>query len=129
MKKDLGSEYIPATKPKNPYIISWEDKNFDVNEVLERRNLVLYKDKFNIFSGNFHANKILGLLNPQRIVDYGVAANVCVNFAVNGLLERNFEVYIPIDAIKELPGSILPSKEWEKNGGILTTTRKIFRTF
>jgi len=129
MKNDLGSEYIPATKPKNPYIISWEDKNFDMGEVLRRRNLILYKDKFDIFSGNFHTNKILELLNPQKIVVYGVATNVCVNFAVNGLLERNFEVYIPIDAIKELQSSVLPYKKWEKKGGIVTSTSKIFDLF
>ena len=50
---------------------------------------------------------------------------MCVNDAVNGLLERKIQVYIPTDAIKELPNLPLPYESWIKKGAILTTTKDV----
>jgi len=60
-------------------------------------------------------------------VVYGVATNVCVNYAVVGLKERGIDVYAVVDAIKELPG--LPLKEvlnsWENSGVNLIITEEV----
>ena len=98
-----GAEYVAATNPKNPYIIDWKDKNVSKEKLLRARNIVLRKDAFDIFEGNRHADKVVEILNPKKAVVYGVATNVCVDYAVMGLIERKIEVYVPLDAIKELP--------------------------
>jgi len=128
MIRTEGAEFIQATKPKDPYMIDWQDDKIDPYE-LQTRNIVLYKDKFDIFTGSKHANKVLEILNPDKAVVYGVATNVCVDYAINGLLDRKIKVYIPTDAIKELPNLQLEEilRNWERKGAILTTTEEITR--
>ncbi len=126
-----GAEFIDATKPVNPYVIDWKDKSFDPAKVQKHRNIVLYKDEFDAFhpTGAPHTEKVLNELNPQRVIVYGVATNVCVDFAVQGLLQRGVEVYVPTDAIKELPG--LPLEEvlnsWKEKGATLIKTDEVSR--
>ena len=130
MANSPGAKFIPATNPKNPYIINWEDKDIDAERVLQERNILLYKDAFNVFEGNPHANRIVELFKSNRVeraIVYGVATNVCVDFAVNGLLERKVQVYVPIDAIKELPNLPLPYKGWQEKGAIFTDVNKIYK--
>ena len=67
------------------------------------------------------------LLNPDVAIVYGVATNVCVNDAVNGLLERNVKVYVPTDAIKELPNIPLPYDLWRNHGAVLTKTKELYK--
>jgi nicotinamidase/pyrazinamidase len=131
MQYTKGAEFVPATNPKDPYVLDWNAGNIDVNQVLDNRNIVLYKDEFNIFgnNGNKYADQILDILNPENVVVYGVATNVCVDQAVNGLLDRGKNVYVPLDAIKELPN--LPLEEtldaWQKKGAVLTTVDEIVK--
>jgi nicotinamidase/pyrazinamidase len=119
MQNTEGARFVPATEPENPYVIDWQAEGFEKKK-LDARNIVLYKDKFDIFAGNKYAEDVLKAINPKRAIVYGVATNVCVDFAVMGLLERNVQVYVPIDAIKELPGLPLPYEKWEKKGAIFT---------
>src|SRR3989344_7191319 len=125
MQNTPGAKFVPATDPENPYRISWEAKSFDADELLRRRNILLYKDKFDVFRGTPHVDKVIQLLAPERAIVYGVATNVCVNDAVNGLLERKVQVYVPIDAIKELPNLPLPYEAWQRKGAVLTTTDEV----
>ncbi|MBW2993109.1 cysteine hydrolase family protein, partial [Candidatus Woesearchaeota archaeon] len=122
-----GAEYVPATNPQDTYVIDWRDKTFDAGKVKAHRNIILYKDAFDIFEGSSHADRVLEIIKPDIAVVYGVATNVCVNYAVNGLLARGVDVYVPTDAIKELPN--LPLEEtisaWKKAGAKLTTTQQI----
>lgn len=123
-----GAEFIPETNPENPFLIDWRQNSFaGYDSLLERRNLVLYKDDFDVFKGSPFTDRVLIELNPKEAVVYGVATNVCVNYAVLGLLERNVKVYVPTDAIKELPN--LPLEEilntWKQKGAILTTVDEI----
>lgn len=127
MKNTHGAEFVPATKPENPYIIDWIQENFDVDEVIKKRNIVLYKDKFDVFNGTKHTDKIVNILNPEKAIVYGVATNVCVNDAVLGLLERKVQVYVPLDTIKELPNLSLPYEIWQKKGAVLTTINEIYK--
>ena len=127
MANTKGAEYVDATKPNNPYLISWTDKNFDADKVKETKEIVLYKDAFNIFEGNKNTETVIKSINPDRAIVYGVATNVCVDFAVMGLLTRNVDVYVSLDAIKELP--MLPLEEtlnkWKDNGAKLIQTKDI----
>jgi len=127
MKNTKGAEYVPATNPESPYAIDWKQEQLDKARVLQTRNLVLYKDKFDVFTGTPHAEEVVKLLAPERAIVYGVATNVCVDCAVRGLLERKVQVYVPTDAIKELPNLPLPYENWQRKGAILTTTDEIYK--
>lgn len=127
MQNTQGAEFVPATNPEDPYKIGWAQNRFDVGEVMQRRNIVIYKDKFDVFRGTPHADGIVKLLAPERAIVYGVATNVCVNDAVLGLLERKTLVYVPKDAIRELPNLPLPYQTWQEKGAILTTTNEIYK--
>ena len=123
-----GARYVPATTPLDPYVIDWRASAFDTEKVRTHREIVLYKDAFDIFAGSPHADAVLRTLQPQRVVVYGVATNVCVDYAVRGLLARGVDVIVPTDAIKELPE--LPLEEtlhtWTEKGAHLTTTDGVY---
>lgn len=107
MMNTSGAEFVPETKPENPYVIDWQDNDFDEKPVRENRNLLLYKDDFDIFKGNKHTDKVLEIIKPDFVIVYGVATNVCVNYAVLGLRERKIKTFVISDAVKELPGCSL----------------------
>ncbi len=123
----LGAAFIPATNPRNPYIVDWKKDlvRFDPKLVKNSRNITIFKDHFDVFQGNPYTEKILQVIKPNKAVVYGVATNVCVNYAVKGLLERNVEVYVPLDAIKELPNLPLPYKEWQELRAKLVATKDV----
>ncbi|MFH1063534.1 MAG: cysteine hydrolase family protein [Candidatus Woesearchaeota archaeon] len=132
LKGTRGADFISATEPVDgwPVRIYWDDADFD-EEALQGhcRNIVIYKDRFDVFTGNPHTEKVLEAIRPDRAVVYGVATNVCVDYAVRGLLKRGVEVYVPTDAIKELSG--LPLEEtiraWQDNGAKLVTVDDIVK--
>lgn len=129
LKNTKGAEFVPATKPKNPYIVDWDQEqcNFSFGKVINSRNILLHKDAFDIFGGNLYSEKVLKLINPNRIIVYGVATNICVNYAIKGLLKAEKQVYVPIDAIKEIPGEGLEKlfEIWKWHGVKFTKTDKI----
>ena len=124
-----GAMFIPETMPRNRPVsyIYWRQCVPDFEEVKAARNIVLHKDKFDVFAGNPHTDDVLRAINPNRAVVYGVATNVCVDLAVMGLRQRGVEVYVPLDAIKELPQ--LPLEEtldkWKEAGANLIQTRDL----
>jgi nicotinamidase/pyrazinamidase len=91
-------------------IFPWDTEmpNYIVGKkISEYRNIIITKDEFDVFTGNKNTDKILSLLTRdltiKEIYVYGVATNVCVNFAVMGLLERGYDVVVISDAMKGLP--------------------------
>lgn len=122
-----GAEFIPVTNPENPYIIDWAAKGLDEDKLKTTRNIILYKDHFDIFQGNKYSNEVVRMINPRKAIVYGVATNVCVDYAVKGLLKRGIGVYVPLDAIKELPKPPLEEtlNKWKNKGAILATTNQI----
>jgi nicotinamidase/pyrazinamidase len=112
-----GAEYIKETYPEFPAIFDW-DKDYllsdDLLDINHHRNIVLRKDAFNVFKGTPHAKGILKIISPDVVFVYGVTTNICVNFAVLELAKKVKQVYVILDAIKELPGIPLPFGKWEK---------------
>ncbi|MEK6758105.1 MAG: cysteine hydrolase family protein [Nanoarchaeota archaeon] len=119
-----GAEFVLATKPENPYVIDWQQARIDKKKIESTRNIVIYKDAFDVFAGNSYTDRILEIIKPDRAIVYGVATNVCVDFAVRGLLERKIEVYVPTNAIKELPNLSLQEvlDRWVAKGAKLINT-------
>lgn len=130
LKGTRGAEFIPATRPGNALTIDYDDhlamgprEEFHFSmDVYQAQNIVIRKDRFDVFGGNPLTEKVLDILRPDRAVVYGVASNVCVDFAVMGLAQRGIEVYVVSDAIKGLPGLPDPSEKWEQAGARLVNT-------
>lgn len=120
MANTEGAEYIDATEPKDPFYIHWDE---DLDEDLSRHDgdFVVYKDAFDVFAGEPeapHTENLLNELSPDNAVVYGVATDVCVDYAVKGLLERDINVYIVEDAVKGIDSSESRRSldSWNSNG-------------
>ena len=117
MANTPGAEFVDETKPEDALDIFWnDDLTLQKKIISESRNIIIRKDVFDVFAGNPFTDKILEIINPQRVIIYGVTTNVCVNDAVVGLSNRAKEVLVIEDAIKELPKIPLPFENWEKLG-------------
>jgi len=118
MAGSVGAEFINETKPDAPAIIdlSKDIQFFSDIEIYKSRNIVIRKDVFDVFSGNNNTDRLLNFFKPETVIVYGVTTNICVDYAVAGLVERVRNVYVVTDAIKELPGIPMPFVKWEKLG-------------
>lgn len=133
MEFTQGAKYIPATEPSRwSMYIDWMVKDDGFLGILKQVSnagidIVIFKDHFDVFQGNPYTERILESIKPEAAVVYGVATNVCVNYAVLGLLERGIRVYVPTDAIKELPGRPLEEvlNKWKEKGARLIKTEEV----
>ena len=127
MEETMGVEYVPATSVRDSYKVDWTDETFDMEKLRGSKDITIYKDAFDVFAGNKHTESIVEALNPDEVIGYGVAGNVCLDFAVMGLVDRGYKVYVPTNAIEWLPN--LPKEEvlqkWEDSGVKLTTVDDI----
>ena len=114
-----GCEFIEETKPHDPYIYDWS-VNLEITNLPSNRNLIIRKDKFDVFQGNLNTKKIVKCLKNggiERIYVYGVAGDVCVAYAVENLIELGFEVVLISNAISALNDVSMENsiKAWSKN--------------
>ena len=115
MKDTEGAKFIDETNPKHPFIIDY-DSNVLIEDAIQHRNIIIRKDKFDVFAGNPHSDSLFERFQEHIFIVYGVAENVCVNFAVKGLLSRGKEVYIVQEATKALPNIESTVESWKENG-------------
>ncbi len=123
----IGEEFIDETNPEDyPNTLYYTNRLPVIN--LFSRNIVICKNKFDVFTGNPSTDRFVDYINPDIVVVYGVATNVCVNCAVLGLKKKVEHVYVISDAIKELPN--LPVDEiynnWIKFGADKLTLNELF---
>ena len=91
---------------------------------------IIIKNKFDMFEGNpFSAKILLSTLDrcsTSRVVVYGVATDVCVKFAVEGLLKRDKEIFLVTDACAALDQDKAEELllEWKTKGVTLITTEE-----
>ena len=98
-----GSEKIPETALRDPIVIPLRADPEAAREAVrvaraERRDIFLHKEEFSCFAGNPATDALLRALEAQALVVYGVALDVCVRHAVEGMLERGQHVYLVEDA-------------------------------
>jgi nicotinamidase/pyrazinamidase len=65
------------------------------------REFLLLKKHFDVFT-NPNAERLLALLDPEEVVVFGVATDVCDDAAIRGLLERGRNVTFVTDASRGL---------------------------
>lgn len=135
LQHSKGAQFIPATTPSCPYVVDWAQTGLDAHTIRNHEgDIILYKDAFDVFKGNPHTQTIVNIINPGRVVMYGVATNGCVNDAVNGLLKRMDEgnlkeLCIITDAVKELPGCEVDKLfiGWYNKGATLIKTGELYK--
>jgi len=114
-----GADFIKETNPEEPVIFDWNREYLIPPEILDRekcRNFVIRKDAFDVFAGSPWTEVVLRMLKPRTVVVYGVTTNICVDYAVKGLVKRVKNIMVVHDAVKELPGIPLPFDDWQKMG-------------
>jgi nicotinamidase/pyrazinamidase len=125
-----GQAKIPATRVAGAVEIDPEPL---AAEELERRideaggTLLLTKTRFDVFS-NPNTERVVAVLAPKHVVVYGVALDVCVDQALEGLWERGFrsltlvtDATLPID--RERGEAVLA--RWRSRGVEMRTTEEI----
>ena len=119
-----GSMFVKETRPTVYAVVG--DRTIDKKYIIDDYDIVIFKNEFNVFTGNKFTNDVLKILLPNTIVVYGVATNVCVDFAVKGLAKWANQVLVVKDAIKELPNLPVNKifEEWETLGNVKLITVK-----
>lgn len=105
--QSLGADLINEIKDiiqGNFQICNWFDSfsQEELEAIAKHHSICITKDKFDVFSGNEFTNNILDIIQPDVAYVCGVATNVCVDFAIKGLLQRGIEVRAITDCMKEL---------------------------
>ena len=101
-----GQHKIDATTPLNPLWV--ENRQLTTAEwraaLSHHGELIIEKQRFDVFSGNRNAQVLLAELTAayDDIVVYGVCTDVCVDFAVKGLIRLRPRVTVVSDAIAGL---------------------------
>ena len=103
-----GAELIAAVRPNDPLILPLGATAADAAGVarealLSRRPVFIQKNRFDVFRGNGATEAFLSTLRSElggamELVVIGVARDVCVTQAVDGMQERGYRVTAVRDA-------------------------------
>jgi nicotinamidase-related amidase len=118
-----GARKIPETEQENPIPITFArlpERYFDGREFL------LLKKSFDVFT-NPNTERLLDWLDPDEIVVFGVATDVCDDAAIRAFLERGRKVRFVEDAARGLDEDRVTSclAAWRKQGVAFTTADQV----
>jgi nicotinamidase/pyrazinamidase len=131
-----GAEKIPETELRDPVVVPLRVSAETAREAVrlareEGRDIFLQKEEFSCFLGNPATDALVEALDPGALVVYGVALDVCVRQAVEGMLERGQPVYVVEDATWGLglddPEELLAG--WAARGARRVTTDEVVAAF
>lgn len=129
MRGTEGREQVSATRCMAPAVIENRPcTGARLRELIAgRREIVLLKNRFDVFTQP-NANLLIELLAPRSVVVYGVALDVCVYHAVEGLLARgDLEIQVVRDAVRAIDparGEAILS-DWARRGVALLETAAV----
>jgi nicotinamidase/pyrazinamidase len=91
-----------------------------------RREILLLKKNFNVFT-NPNTDPLLDVLDPEEIVVFGVATDVCDDAAIRGFLQRGRRVRFVEDAARGLDEERVAASlaAWREGGVTFTTTDEV----
>ncbi len=130
-----GAEKIDATRPENPIYINPE-KGFEVEGLYERLKdhegeVFFRKDRFDVFdlNGNPYSKELVKKLGIEKALVYGVALEVCDDYAIKGLLKLGVQVYAVEDAMKALNEDSRPQilQSWQKAGAKIVRLEDVLK--
>lgn len=106
MRGTPGQRKIPETSLDHPLVI--EPERADAGQVKARvskhkGDLLLHKHWFDVFT-NENIVPVLDALDPELVVLYGVALDVCDKYAVEGLLQHRpgTKIWLVTDAVRAI---------------------------
>lgn len=118
-----GARKIPETDQEDPVPITLEplpERHF------EGREFLLLKKSFDVFT-NPNAERLLERLDPDEVVVFGVATDVCDDAAIRGFLERGRRVRFVEDAARGLDDERTArcTASWRERGVELATVDEV----
>jgi nicotinamidase/pyrazinamidase len=130
MRGTPGQRKIPETALKDPLVIEPDPADPEALKARVRQHdgdILFHKHWFDVFT-NPNVEPVLDELDPERIVLYGVALDVCNRYAIEGLLERRPQsrLYAVRDAMKPIDASRAEDlvKSWQARGVRLVSTEE-----
>jgi nicotinamidase/pyrazinamidase len=130
-----GAFIIREIRPANPIILPRQATDEDADDaaraaVDERRPVFIQKSRFSVFEGNPATDALLDAFRdklgaPLEVWMIGVARDVCVKGAMEGLLERRIPVTLVTDATwgLGLETEAQSLTRWMNDGAAMITTR------
>jgi nicotinamidase/pyrazinamidase len=119
-----GAEKVPETKQSDPLPLSLVPfpPGLVPGLIASRRELLLLKKNFDVFT-NPNTEALLDALDPDEIVLFGVATDVCDDAAIRGFLRRGRRVRFVEDAARGLDDERVAAclTAWREGGVELTT--------
>lgn len=114
-----GAEKIPETKQEDPLPLSLYPipPGLLPGLVEGKREILILKKNFNVFT-NPNTEPLLEALDPDEIVLFGVATDVCNDAAILGLLQRGRKVAFVDEAARGLDDERTASctRVWREQG-------------
>jgi nicotinamidase/pyrazinamidase len=114
-----GARKIPETEQQDPVPITFEQLP---EHYLGGREFLLLKKSFDVFT-NPNTIRLLEHLDPDEVVVFGVATDVCDDAAIRGFLERGLDVRFVEDAARGLDeGRVTKCTNAWRDAGVEFTT-------
>jgi nicotinamidase/pyrazinamidase len=122
-----GARKIAETEQEDPVRLTLEPVP---DRYLQGREFLLLKKSFDVFT-NPHTDRLLERLDPDEIVVFGVATDVCDDAAIRGFLERGRRVRFVEDAARGLDAARVSActAAWREAGVVFTTSEDAARSF
>jgi nicotinamidase/pyrazinamidase len=122
-----GARKLPETEQDEPVPITLE---LLPEHFLEGREFLLLKKHFDVFT-NPNTELLLERLDPDEIVVFGVATDVCDDAAIRGFLNRGLRVRFVEDASRGLDDErvAISTAFWREQGVEFTTAEVVAGTF
>jgi nicotinamidase-related amidase len=131
MRGTSGQQKIPETALRDPLVVgpaATDPRALAARVRAHRGDILFHKQRFDVFT-NENVMAVLAVLEPEDIVLYGVATDVCDRAAVEGLLERlpHTRLFVVTDAVRGIdrPASEQLLKEWGDEGVRLVKTNEV----
>jgi nicotinamidase/pyrazinamidase len=121
-----GARKIAETEQEDPVPITLE---LLPERYLEAREFLLLKKNFDVFT-NPNTERLLERLDPEEIVVFGVATDVCDDAAIRGFLERGRRVRFVEDAARGLDEGRVAActAAWRDAGVEFTTVDEVLQS-
>jgi nicotinamidase/pyrazinamidase len=120
-----GAQKIPETEQEDPLPLALLPfpSGLIPGLVGGRREILLLKKNFNVFT-NPNTDPLLDALDPEEIIVFGVATDVCDDAAIRGFLQRGRRVRFVEDAARGLDEERVEActAAWRAGGVEFTTT-------
>jgi len=122
-----GARKIPETEQEDPVPITLEPLP---ERYLDGREFLLLKKSFDVFT-NPNTDRLLQWLDPDEILVFGVATDVCDDAAIRGFLERGRRVTFVQDAARGLDEARVAActAAWREAGVAFTTVEEAVAQF